>query len=66
MKFMSKQNFHIVIKIRAAVDSADDRLTGKKYKGTFKNSRSPYLIIFELLVSFVSETNKRIWGGFIE
>lgn len=51
MKFRNKQNYYIGIKIRVAVDSADDRLTGKKYKGTFKNSRSPYMIIFELFVS---------------
>lgn len=50
MKFMNKQNCYMVMKIRVAVDSADDRLTGKKYKGTFKNSRSPYMIIFELFV----------------
>lgn len=49
---MNNRNYYIVIKFRAAVDSANDGLTGKKYKETFKNSRSSYMIIFKLLVSF--------------
>ena len=30
-----------MIEMRAAVDSVDEKLTGKKCKGTFKNSRLP-------------------------